>query len=222
MADHRRLDEGALLSAALGYPAPMPTRPRPAALALLLALPACGGGPVDARDVRVDGEPLDQVLLRVEKQATQAGIAAAQAQGGGDADPSGLEARLGRLETRLSDLELALATLEQHGVERSKLVSYDPRATKLSGTNVQDALTELEGRVNQVESRVLDDLGEAGPGLFEVKDRRGGPGGPGRGPGGRGGPGGPGQGGPGQGGPGQRGGGQGGGGQGGPGQGGPR
>ena len=53
-----------------------------------------------------------------------------------------------------------LATPGQQGIERSKLVSFDPRATKLSGTNVQDALTELEGRVSQVESGVLDDLGE--------------------------------------------------------------
>ena len=87
-------------------------------LALLLCLPACGGGTVDARDVRVDGEPLDQVLLRVEKQAAQAGITAAEAKGGGDADPSGREAGLSRLEPRLSDLELALATLEQHMLEQ--------------------------------------------------------------------------------------------------------
>jgi len=190
-----------------------PPRPRTHLLTLapLALLWACGSGAVDARDVTVDGEPLNAVLARLDQQAALAGAAAAEAKAVDPADDA-MGARLTRLETRLSDLELALATLEQHGVERSKLVSFDPRATKLGGTNVQDALTELENRVGQVESRVLDDLGEPGPGLFEVKDRRGGKGGKGGkgppgGPGGRGGPGGQngppggGQGGPGGGGP---------------------
>lgn len=153
-------------------------RPPLRTLAPLALLCACATGSVDARDVRVDGESLEAVLARLDQQAALAGAAAAQAQAD-DPEALALGARLTRLEARLSDLELALATFEQQGIERSKLVSYDPRATTLAGTNVQDALTELENRVGKMESRVLDDLGEPGPGLFEVKDRRGGPGGPG-------------------------------------------
>ncbi|MEC7946633.1 MAG: hypothetical protein VX265_03635 [Myxococcota bacterium] len=159
-------------------------------LALLVLSTACATDPVDARDIVVGGESLDAVLARLEQQAAVARAPDDEADDEAPADGA-LDSRLRRIETRLGDLELALATFEQKGIERSKIVSYDPRATKLAATNVQDALTELENRLDQVESRVLDDLGEPGPGLFENKGRGGpggGRGGPGGGPGGRGGP----------------------------------
>lgn len=169
----------------------MTTRPRLLPLALLLA--ACGGSDtVSADRVRVEGEPLSAVLERLEAQSAQAGAAAAEARAAEPEAAGDVASQLERLDERLTNLELAIANLEQHGIERARVVSYDPRSTKLGGTNVQEALDELEGRVGKVEAKVLDDLGEPGPGLFEVRDRRGGKG-KGKGPppsGGRGRPGG--------------------------------
>jgi hypothetical protein len=161
--------------------------------ALPLLLAACGGaGPISADQVLVDGETLTVVVARLEAQAAQARASAAEADAAAPADPGDVAAQLHRLDERLTNVELAIANLEQHGIERSAVVSYDPRATKLAATNVQDALTELEGRLGSIEGKVLDDLGKPGPGLF---DTRNGPGGvrktgPGRGgpPPGNGGP----------------------------------
>ncbi len=176
-------------------------------LLLLPLLAACGtSDTVSADRVLVDGEPLSAVVARLEAKAVEAGVAAAEARAAEPAEPGDIASQVARLDERLTNIELAIANLEQHGIERARVVSYDPRSTTLGATNVQEALTELEGRVGKVEAKVLDDLGEPGPGLFDNRGRggkgkgkgppRGGPGGPGKG-----GKGGPGQGGPGQGGP---------------------
>ena len=171
---------------------------------------ACEPEPPDPNEIFIGDESLATIIVRLDQRTAHT----AEASKDSDADdaaiaPDDIDARLTRLATRMSDLELALSRLEQHGVERAAVVSFDPRATRLSGTNVQEALTEIENRVDELESRVLDDLGEPGPGLFDLrgkgkgKGKGGGPGGP---PGGRGGPGGPEE----HGGPGGHGGGQGG------------
>ena len=151
-------------------------------------------------------------------------------------DVSKILSRLQSLDDRLSKAELAIATLQEGGLTKGEYVFYDPRGTKLSKTNIQDAMTELENRLDAFEAKMLDgNLGEAGPGLYRVghdeikrqieqeqrerhgmngPDQHGGPngGGPNGGPGGGGGHGGGGQGGGGHGGGGQCGGGHGGGG----------
>ena len=121
-------------------------------------------------------------------------------------DLSKVLSRIESLEDRLSKAELAIATLQEAGLTKAEYVFYDPRGTKLSKTNLQDAMTELENRLDAFESQVLDgNLGEAGPGLYRVghdeikrqieqehraeEERRGmnGPSGPGGGPPGQGG-----------------------------------
>ena len=53
----------------------------------MLLLAACGSDSIDASSVVVDGEPLDQVLERIDTQARAAGVAAAEAQGQEGRDP---------------------------------------------------------------------------------------------------------------------------------------
>ena len=84
-------------------------------------------------------------------------------------DISKMQSRLESIEDRLTKAELAIATLQEAGLTKAEYVFYDPRGTKLSKTNLQDAMTELENRLDEFESEVLDgNLGEAGPGLYKV------------------------------------------------------
>ena len=84
-------------------------------------------------------------------------------------DISKMQSRLESIEDRLAKAELAIATLQEAGLTKAEYVFYDPRGTKLSKTNLQDAMTELENRLDEFESEVLDgNLGEAGPGLYKV------------------------------------------------------
>ena len=84
-------------------------------------------------------------------------------------DVSKMQSRLQSLDDRLSKAELAIATLQEGGLTKAEYVFYDPRGTKLSNTNVQDAMTELENRLDAFEAKMLDgNLGEAGPGLYRV------------------------------------------------------
>lgn len=92
------------------------------------------------------------------------------------------------LEARISRLELALAQIQQNGTSSATAVGFDPRTTTMSATNVQAALDELEARVSKAESKLGQDMGQAGPGMFtQASGRGGGPGGGGQGGGGQGG-----------------------------------
>jgi hypothetical protein len=194
---------------------------------LLLAftlLIGCNPSGVQAQDVTVHGEPLTDVLQRLEAQSAPAEPATGTAE---ETQAPERAAKLKKLDERITLIELAVADMQQHGIENAKLVRFDPRETTLASENLQDATTELEQRVSKVEHKLLDDLGEASGALFDMDQQRHEMGRPSKG--GRGGKGGPDQQGPpgpppggggGQGGGGQGGGGQGGGGQGGGGQGG--
>ena len=59
-------------------------------------------------------------------------------------DLSKMQSRLESIEDRLGKAELAIATLQEAGLTKAEYVFYDPRGTKLSKTNLQDAMTELE------------------------------------------------------------------------------
>ena len=73
------------------------------------------------------------------------------------------------LDIRIAKSELAISTLQQEGLTNATYVYYDPRGTKLSKTNIQDAMTELENRLDEFEAKMLDgNLGKAGPGLYNV------------------------------------------------------
>ena len=64
-------------------------------------------------------------------------------------------------------------SVQENGVGRAELVPYDPRTTTLEAKTVQTAIDEMMERVKILERNVLDDLGQPGPGLFEIpKDKK--------------------------------------------------
>jgi len=77
---------------------------------------------------------------------------------------------LSALEERIVQLELAVARMENQGVITAEMVGYDPRATRLSGRKVQDAVDELEERLRVVEAKSRDGIGPAGEGLFALPE----------------------------------------------------
>jgi len=104
-----------------------------------------------------------------------------------------LQADISLVDEQVARLNQTLEEIQGSGVGNAALINFDPRATTLSAKNVQDALDEMMARLKVLEHHVLDEMGEPGPGLFEIpKDKKGsrgskgGPGGPG-GPGGAGG-----------------------------------
>jgi BMFP domain-containing protein YqiC len=105
----------------------------------------------------------------------------------GDASPpeaSVSDQRMADLEARIARLELALAQIQQTGTTSATAVGFDPRSTTLSSTNVQTALDELEARVSKAESKLGQDMGQAGPGMYTQANGRGGGQGGGQGGGG--------------------------------------
>lgn len=64
-------------------------------------------------------------------------------------------------------------SVQENGVGRADLVPYDPRTTTLEAKTVQTAIDEMMERIKILERNVLDDLGQPGPGLFEIpKDKK--------------------------------------------------
>lgn len=60
--------------------------------------------------------------------------------------------------------------IQSDGVGHAKLVPYDPRQTVLEAKTVQEAIDEMMTRIKVLEQNVLDDLGDPGPGLFEIPE----------------------------------------------------
>ena len=77
---------------------------------------------------------------------------------------------LGEQITRLQEI---LDSVQSNGVGAAQTVLFDPRATTLESKDVQSALTEIMKRVSSLEHQVLDDLGQPGPGLFEIPKKQG-------------------------------------------------
>lgn len=118
-------------------------------------------------------------------------------EGSGDlaAEVAQLKKDVGILQEELTHVRTLLEQVQEGGIAHAKLIPFDPRVTTLQAQTLQEAIGEMMARVSVLESNVLDNLGEPGPGLFEIpkdkKGKQGPPGGPGgQGPGGQG-PGGP-------------------------------
>ena len=122
-------------------------------LQLVFSLLACSGSsPQSAAEI-----PYQDTTVQAALDALQKAEAVAE-------EPTSLKS----LENRMVQVELTISRMENGGFITAENVGYDPRATRLSGRKVQDAMDELEERVREVESRVRDGLGNAGPGLFEI------------------------------------------------------
>lgn len=79
------------------------------------------------------------------------------------------------LQEQVERVYEVVGEVQSDGVGHAKLVPYDPRQTVLQAKTVQEAIDEMMERVKVLERSVLDDLGEPGPGLFEIpEDNKGG------------------------------------------------
>ena len=85
-----------------------------------------------------------------------------------------LKKDLGLLQEELTHIRTLLDQVQEGGIAHAKLIPFDPRVTTLKAQTLQEAMDEMMQRVSFLESNVLDDLGEPGPGLFEIpKDKKG-------------------------------------------------
>ncbi len=75
--------------------------------------------------------------------------------------------RIAELEERVSQLELHVARILEEGSSRAEWVGYDPSRTTLSARNLQDAIDELASELKALQ-RGQEDMGQAGPGLFQL------------------------------------------------------
>ena len=96
-----------------------------------------------------------------------------------------LKKDVGILQEELAHVRTLLEQVQEGGIAHAKLIPFDPRVTTLQAQTLQEAVDEMMARISVLESSVLDNLGEPGPGLFEIpKDKKGkkgpqnGPGGP--------------------------------------------
>ena len=98
-----------------------------------------------------------------------------------------LKKDVGILQEELTHVRTLLEQVQEGGIAHAKLIPFDPRVTTLKAQTLQEAVDEMMARISVLESSVLDNLGEPGPGLFEIpKDKKGK-----KGPNGQGGPDGP-------------------------------
>ena len=90
-----------------------------------------------------------------------------------------LKEELSLMKEHVERVYEVVGEIQSDGVGHAKLVPYDPRQTILKAKTVQEAIDEMMVRVKILEQNVLDDLGEPGPGLFEIpEDKKGGAQGP--------------------------------------------
>ncbi|MBM4390584.1 MAG: hypothetical protein FJ090_05640, partial [Deltaproteobacteria bacterium] len=131
---------------------------------LIATLLACGAStdawdvsykPAGDADVDTVKQALDDLYVKCRDRADPS---EERAPVGGDAE---------HLALRVQLLELKVQQLETVGVYDAEHVSFDPARTTLAGKSVQDALTELEGRVGKVEA-ARTGMGQPGTGLFEI------------------------------------------------------
>lgn len=85
-----------------------------------------------------------------------------------------LKKDVGILQEELAHVRTLLEQVQEGGIAHAKLIPFDPRVTTLKAQTLQEAVDEMMARISVLESNVLDNLGEPGPGLFEIpKDKKG-------------------------------------------------
>jgi len=126
---------------------------------------ACADAPT-VEDISYGDGSVGDALARLEAAV------AAQPEQNSDPRIDEIENKLRIIEDRILQLEVAVTDLQTHGVMPATHIGYDPRTTTLDGENVQDALDQLEARLSSVENKVGQDMGEPGPGLFDIPEDR--------------------------------------------------
>ena len=159
-----------------------------APLAVLMGCPTPEvSSSVSASDIAYNDQNVAIALANLEAQLL---VEASKKEGGNAEDLAAEIAQLkkdvGILQEELTHIRTLLDQVQEGGIAHAKLIPFDPRVTTLKAQTLQEAIDEMMARVSTLESSVLDDLGQPGPGLFEIpRDKKGkqGPGN-GQGPGG--------------------------------------
>ncbi len=132
-------------------------------------------GELNASDISYNGQNIAIALADLEGRM----VVQAQQKYTGEpnkeliSDVEQLRKDLSILQDELAHIRTLLETVQEGGIAHAKLIPFDPRVTTLKAQTLQEAMDEMMARVNILERNVLDDLGEPGPGLFEIpKDKK--------------------------------------------------
>lgn len=123
---------------------------------------ACMQAPQEAKNIQLEGKPLNEAISTLEArlQAHEKEVAE---------DMLVLMNRMKKVEERLKTLEIAFTDIRPQSYSAEE-ISFVPTSTKLSSTQLQAALEELEKRLRDIEQNAAADPNQPGDGLFDLID----------------------------------------------------
>ena len=117
---------------------------------MLVILLACMQAPQEAKNIQLEGKPLNEAIAAMESRLEVHEKEVAQ-------DMLVLMNRMKKVEDRLKTLEIAFTDIRPQSYSAQD-ISFVPTATKISSTQLQGALEEIEKR------EALDKYGSEGSG----------------------------------------------------------
>ena len=123
---------------------------------------ACMQAPQEAKNIQLEGKPLNEAISAMESRLAAHEKEVAE-------DMLVLMNRMKKVEDRLKTLEIAFTDIRPQFYSAQD-ISFIPTATKISSTQVQGALEEIEKRLREIEQNVAADPNQPGAGLFELVD----------------------------------------------------
>ena len=123
---------------------------------------ACMQAPQEAKNIQLEGKPLNEAITSLENRLQEHENEVAE-------DMLVLMNRMKKVEARLKLLEIAFTDIRPQSYSAED-ISFVPTATKLSSTQLQAALEEIEKRLREMEQNAAADPNQPGEGLFELVD----------------------------------------------------
>lgn len=129
---------------------------------ILYWLIGCAQAPQEAKNIQLEGKPLNEAIASMEQRLQRQEKEIAE-------DMLILMNRMGKVESRLKTLEISFTDIRPLAYTAQD-ISFIPTETKLSATELQSALVEIEKRLRLLEQNVAEDSAQPGSGLFELRD----------------------------------------------------
>lgn len=129
---------------------------------MLVILLACMQAPQEAKNIQLEGKPLNEAIAAMESRLEVHEKEVAQ-------DMLVLMNRMKKVEDRLKTLEIVFTDIRPQSYSAQD-ISFVPTATKISSTQLQGALEEIEKRLREVELNASADPNQPGQGLFDLVD----------------------------------------------------
>ena len=123
---------------------------------------ACMQAPQEAKNINLEGKPLTEAISSLESRLDDHEKEVAQ-------DMLVLMNRMKKVEERLKNLEIAFTDIRPQTYSAEE-ISFIPTETKLSSTQLQAVIEELEKRLRVMEENAAADPNQPGEGLFELRD----------------------------------------------------